>query len=281
MQLLAGGARGERAGRQAHVVVGALEAARGAAVLLVAELVGKVLAQRAAEGDVDQLHAAADAEHRHVALDRAAGERELDAVALGHGVVGLGMGLGAVGGGVDVVAAGEDQPVEQVEHLVRVVLERARRAGSSPPARPRAGSRRCSSTAAARRRARSHTPQLRAGERGADSDHGSRSLIESAQLPPRSASARWIFPLAVLGSSSAKSTIRGYLYGAVCVLDVLLQLARERVAGREAVAQHDDRAHDRAALVVGRGDDRGLGHGRVGDERRLDLERADPVARPR
>ena len=48
--------------------------------------------------------------------------------------------------------------------------------------------------------------------------------------------------------------------------------------GRVAVAQHDDRAHDRAALLVGRGDHRGLGHGRVGDERGLDLERADPVA---
>ena len=45
-----------------------------------------------------------------------------------------------------------------------------------------------------------------------------------------------------------------------------------------AVAQDDDGAHDRAALVVGRGDDRGLGHGGVLDERRLDLERADPVA---
>ena len=49
--------------------------------------------------------------------------------------------------------------------------------------------------------------------------------------------------------------------------------------GGEAVAQHDDRADDRAALVVGRGHDRGLGDGRVRDERRLDLERADPVAR--
>ena len=45
-----------------------------------------------------------------------------------------------------------------------------------------------------------------------------------------------------------------------------------------AVAQHDDRPHDRAALLVGRGDRCGLGHGRVGHERRLDLERADPVA---
>ena len=54
-------------------------------------LLGQVLAQRAAEGDVEQLHPAADAEHRHVALDRAAGQRELGPVALGHGAGGLGM----------------------------------------------------------------------------------------------------------------------------------------------------------------------------------------------
>ena len=48
--------------------------------------------------------------------------------------------------------------------------------------------------------------------------------------------------------------------------------------GVVAVAQHDDGPHDRAALLVGRRDGRGLGHRRVGDERGLDLERADPVA---
>ncbi len=77
VELLAGRASRERAGRQAHVVVGAVEAARRAAMLFVPELVGQVLAQRPAERDVDQLHAAADAEHGHVALDRAPGEREL------------------------------------------------------------------------------------------------------------------------------------------------------------------------------------------------------------
>ena len=61
-------------------------------------------------------------------------------------------------------------------------------------------------------------------------------------------------------------------------LDVVLQLARERVGGRVAVAQHDDGAHHGAALVVGGGDHRGLGHRGVLDERRLDLEGADPVA---
>jgi hypothetical protein len=32
------------------------------------------------------------------------------------------MGLGAVGGGIEVVAAGEDQPVEQIEKPIRILL---------------------------------------------------------------------------------------------------------------------------------------------------------------
>ena len=62
------------------------------------------------------------------------------------------------------------------------------------------------------------------------------------------------------------------------MLDVLLELGGELRAGREPVAQDDHRPHDGAALLVGRGDDRRLGHRLVRDERRLDLERADPVA---
>ena len=48
--------------------------------------------------------------------------------------------------------------------------------------------------------------------------------------------------------------------------------------GRVPVAQHDHRAHDRAALLVGGGHHGGLGHRRMRDQRRLDLERADAVA---
>ena len=55
-------------------------------MLLVAEAVGQVLTERAAAGDVDQLHPAADPEQRQVALDRRAHERDLEGVALGHGV---------------------------------------------------------------------------------------------------------------------------------------------------------------------------------------------------
>ena len=48
--------------------------------------------------------------------------------------------------------------------------------------------------------------------------------------------------------------------------------------GFVAVSEDDDGADDRAALVVGRGDHGGLGDRLVGDQRGLDLERADPVA---
>src|SRR5215218_3967906 len=61
-------------------------------------------------------------------------------------------------------------------------------------------------------------------------------------------------------------------------LDVLLQRRRQRGGRREAVAQHDDGAHDAAALLVGRGDDRGIGDRRMAPERALDLHGPDPVA---
>ncbi len=84
VHLLARRARRHRVGLQAHVVVGAVEAPRDAAVVLVADLVGQVLLERSSEGDVQELHAAADPEHGHVALHRAAREGDLDPVALGH-----------------------------------------------------------------------------------------------------------------------------------------------------------------------------------------------------
>ena len=73
--------------------------------------------------------------------------------------------------------------------------------------------------------------------------------------------------------------MRGYLYGRGGLLDVLLQVRARAPSPRlAAVAQHDDGAHDRAALGVGGGDGRGLGDRGMLDQRRLDLEGADPVA---
>ena len=82
---LARGARGQRAVGQPDVVVGAVEGARHAAVVLVADVVGQVLDQRPPARDVHQLHPAADAEQRDVALERAARQRDLEVVALPAG----------------------------------------------------------------------------------------------------------------------------------------------------------------------------------------------------
>ena len=84
----------------------------------------EMLGDAAAEGDVEQLHAAADAEHGQLALERGAGERELEPVAKRvAGLVG-GIGVLAVGGGVEIAPAGQQQAVDDLERLlgsVRVV----------------------------------------------------------------------------------------------------------------------------------------------------------------
>ena len=61
--------------------------------------------------------------------------------------------------------------------------------------------------------------------------------------------------------------------------DVLLELRRQLFAGVTALPQDDHRPHDRSPLLVRRGHHGGLGHGRMGDQCRFDLERADPVPR--
>ena len=74
------------------------EHALRAAVDVVLEAVGQMLLQRAAVGDVDDLHAAADAQAGEVALGRVADEQQLEGVAVGRRRLRLRVGLGAVGG---------------------------------------------------------------------------------------------------------------------------------------------------------------------------------------
>ena len=106
-------------------MVGVVERSQRPAVVLVPEVVREVLVERAAAGDVHDLHPAADAEERQVALHRAAGQRELEGVALGHRPDRLRVRRLAVAGGVHVGPAGEQQAVEQVEQAVGV-LDRGR-----------------------------------------------------------------------------------------------------------------------------------------------------------
>ena len=82
----------------------------------VPEDVGQVLVQRAAEGDVEDLRPAADPQNRHVPAQRTGHQREFPGVAVAGRLVGGRVGVVAVGGGVDVLAAGDEQTVEAVEH---------------------------------------------------------------------------------------------------------------------------------------------------------------------
>ena len=110
------------------------ELAEHLAVLLVPHDLGQVLDDVAAAGDVEHLEATADREHRQLARERGLEQRELAAVALGVRARRLRMRLRAVLVGLQVVAAGEDQPVERVEHLVDPVL--VGRHEHRPPAGP-------------------------------------------------------------------------------------------------------------------------------------------------
>src|SRR5205823_678056 len=82
VHLLAGGARGERAGVERDDVVGAVEGADRAPVGVRAVHLRDVLKKRPAERHVERLHAAAHAEHGHAALDRAIQQSDLEGVAV-------------------------------------------------------------------------------------------------------------------------------------------------------------------------------------------------------
>ena len=84
-----------------------------------AEEIRDVLHEIAAERDVQDLHAAADAQHgKPRTLERGAHQYELEVVALvAHAVVRL-VRVAAVVVGMDVAAAREDEPGDGVERLV-------------------------------------------------------------------------------------------------------------------------------------------------------------------
>src|SRR5215217_8815869 len=84
-----------------------------AVVEILAELIGDVLEEGAAETDVEDLDSAADAEDRQIAVECLAQERELEGVAELADVVGRRVDVGvAVDRRIDVGAAAEEQTVE-------------------------------------------------------------------------------------------------------------------------------------------------------------------------
>ena len=87
-------------------------------MLVVADDVGEVLMECAAEGDVENLRTSADAEQRQPARQRPADQGQFPCVAIARRFVGARVRSLTVGGGVDVAAAGDHQTVETVEHAV-------------------------------------------------------------------------------------------------------------------------------------------------------------------
>ena len=85
----------------------------------VADHVGHVLVQRAAELDVEHLAAPADGQHGQVRPQRCRQQRTLAVVAVGVDPAHLGLGTLAVRLRIDVAAAAEHQAVEDGDHLVR------------------------------------------------------------------------------------------------------------------------------------------------------------------
>src|SRR4051794_25743774 len=94
------------------------------AMALVSYVLREMLDEVTAAQDVEQLEAAADRERREVSLERRLEEPELARVAPLLCRVSRGVPLGAIPRWIDVDAAGEHDPVEDVERLVDPVLAR-------------------------------------------------------------------------------------------------------------------------------------------------------------
>ena len=90
----------------------------------VSDGVREVLDEVTAPHDVEELEAAADGQDRNVALEGGLQERHLGAIATRLRLVRLRVRLCAVRIRPDVGTAGEDDPVEDVEDVVDVVVRR-------------------------------------------------------------------------------------------------------------------------------------------------------------
>src|ERR1700752_2808447 len=88
----------------------------------VADHVGQVLMQSAAQRDVDHLGPATDAQQRYAAPDRPLDQRELQRVTLaviGDRLVGGRVWLLPIAFRDDIPSAGDDQPIQPVENSRR------------------------------------------------------------------------------------------------------------------------------------------------------------------
>ena len=131
MRELARGARGERALGERDVVVGAVEGAEHAPVLLVADVLGEVLDRACRRSatliscmprQIPSTGRSRSIAARVSAISNASRSGTVSTV--------CGCALVAVAGGVDVGAAGEHQAVEQLERLVGLGRRAAASGGS-------------------------------------------------------------------------------------------------------------------------------------------------------
>ena len=90
-------------------------------------------------------------------------------------------------------------------------------------------------------------------------------------------SRRMILPERVLGSLSRNSISSGRAIGPISLRDPVLQLLLQGIGGGEPDLQRHVGLGHVALDLVRHADDRGLSHGRVRDQRALDLSRAQPV----
>ena len=128
-----------------------------------------------------------------------------------------------------------------------------------------------------RRPACEAAPLVRAQARSASVERLQRAVVHGS-VRSRSLK-RWILPVAVFGSSATNSIQRGYLYGAILSFTKRLELVGQRRRRPPAGSFSTTKAlrlHQAVAVLPA--DHGGLQHGRVLDERALDLDRRDPDA---
>jgi hypothetical protein len=116
----------------AHPVL--VEAAVRTGVAVMADQVGQVLVQGAAQGHVQNLHAAADAQQRYAFAQRRRGDGKLPVVTVALDNRGLRVRFSTVTRRVDVRAAREYNPVEVGYRGGRFLVTSARRQQHGPPA---------------------------------------------------------------------------------------------------------------------------------------------------
>ena len=171
---------------------------------LVAHGVGHVLLERAAERHVQHLHPAADPEQRDVALERPVGQRRArSGRARARCPRSPACGPGAVGARIHVGAAGQHQPVDQVERLVGLL--RGGVVGRQQHAKPAGGLH--GVRVGARREVAEHLPGPPADDlRGAaDADYGTAHYAQRTGRAHRRSKPR-NFSQSVTAASKASSS---------------------------------------------------------------------------